>query len=79
VQRPATTDRTLVAGDEVSGSSPLVGSHGGMDGSQSFPFVVVPAVGRLPEQAIVGPDYMHRQMRCWLADLSHERYREGTA
>jgi hypothetical protein len=50
-----------------------------MGGSQSFPFVVVPAGWRLPEQAIVGPDHMHRQMRCWLADLGHQGYRDGAA
>ncbi|HEU4493535.1 MAG TPA: phage holin family protein [Rubrobacteraceae bacterium] len=65
--------------DEVAAFEELVGSHGGMGGSQSFPFVVVPAGWRLPEQAIVGPDYMHRQMRRWLADLGHEGYRDGAA
>jgi len=65
--------------DEVAAFEELVGSHGGMGGSQSFPFVVVPAGWRLPEQAIIGPDYMHRQMRRWLADLGHERYRDGAA
>jgi hypothetical protein len=60
--------------DEVAAFEELVGSHGGMGGSQSFPFVV-PAGWRLPEQAIVGPERMHRQMRRWLADLGHERYR----
>lgn len=62
--------------DEVAAFEELVGSHGGMGGSQSFPFVVVPSGWRLPEKAIVGPDHMHRQMRRWLADLGHERYRD---
>ena len=59
--------------DEVAAFEELVGSHGGMGGSQSFPFVVLPAGWRLPEQSIVGPDNMHRHMRRWLADLGHER------
>jgi uncharacterized membrane protein YvlD (DUF360 family) len=63
--------------DEVAAFEELVGSHGGMGGSQSFPFVVIPAGWRLPEQAIVGPDHMHRYMRRWLADLGHERYRDS--
>jgi hypothetical protein len=63
--------------DEVAAFEELVGSHGGMGGSQSFPFVVMPAEWRLPEQSIVGPDNMHRQMRRWLADLGHEQYRDG--
>jgi hypothetical protein len=49
-----------------------------MGGSQSFPFVVLPAGWRLPEQAIVGPDLMHRHMRRWLADLGHERYQDAS-
>jgi uncharacterized membrane protein YvlD (DUF360 family) len=63
--------------DEVAAFEELVGSHGGMGGSQSFPFVVLPAGWPLPEQSIVGPDNMHRHMRRWLADLGHERYRDG--
>lgn len=63
--------------DEVAAFEELVGSHGGMGGSQSFPFVVLPAGWRLPEQSIVGPDNMHRHMRRWLADLGHEQYRDG--
>ena len=62
--------------DEVAAFEELVGSHGGMGGSKSFPFVVVPSGWRLPEKAIVGPDHMHRQMRRWLSDLGHERYRD---
>jgi hypothetical protein len=65
--------------DEVAAFEELVGSHGGMGGSQSFPFVVLPAGWRLPEEATVGPDHMHRHMRRWLADLGHERYRDSTA
>jgi len=65
--------------DEVAAFEELVGSHGGMGGSQSFPFVVLPAGWRLPEHAIVGPDHMHRHMRRWLADLGHERYQDASA
>jgi hypothetical protein len=65
--------------DEVAAFEELVGSHGGMGGSQSFPFVVLPAGWRLPEHAIVGPDHMHRHMRRWLADLGHERYQDALA
>jgi uncharacterized membrane protein YvlD (DUF360 family) len=65
--------------DEVAAFEELVGSHGGMGGSQSFPFVVVPAGWRLPKEPIVGPDHMHRYMRRWLADLGHDRYRDDAS
>ena len=64
--------------DEVAAFEELVGSHGGMGGSQSFPFVVLPTGWRLPEQAIVGPDHMHQYMRRWLADLGHEQYQDAS-
>jgi uncharacterized membrane protein YvlD (DUF360 family) len=64
--------------DEVAAFEELVGSHGGMGGSQSFPFVVLPTGWRLPEQAIVGPDHMHQYMRRWLADIGHEQYQDAS-
>ena len=64
--------------DEVAAFEELVGSHGGMGGSQSFPFVVLPTGWCLPEQAIVGPDHMHQYMRRWLADLGHEQYQDAS-
>jgi hypothetical protein len=50
-----------------------------MGGSQLIPFVVAPAGWRLSEQAIVGHDPMHHQMRCWLADRGRDRHRNGAA
>jgi uncharacterized membrane protein YvlD (DUF360 family) len=62
---------------EVAAFEELVGSHGGLGGPQSYPFVLVPRGWALPEEPIIGAEAMHRQMRRWLADLGHEAYRNG--
>ena len=61
---------------EVAAFEELVGSHGGMGGTQSHPFAIVPDGWYLPEEPIVGAPAMHRAMRRWLADLGHDAYRE---
>jgi uncharacterized membrane protein YvlD (DUF360 family) len=60
--------------DEVAAFEELVGSHGGMGGGQSYPFVLFPADWREPGGPVVGAETMHRHMRRWLADLGHEAY-----
>jgi hypothetical protein len=62
--------------DEVPAFEELVGSHGGMGGSQSFPFVLVPKDWAVPASPIVGAETMHRWMRRWLAELGHERFND---
>jgi len=62
---------------EVAAFEELVGSHGGMGGTQSHPFAIVPDGWYLPEEPIVGAPAMHRVMRRWLADLGHDAYRES--
>ena len=62
--------------EEVAAFEELVGSHGGMGGQQSFPFVLFPAELPYPEEAVVGAETMHRVLRGWLAELGHEAYRE---
>jgi hypothetical protein len=54
---------------EVYAFEELVGSHGGMGGAQSFPFVLVPREWTVPDQPIVGAESMHQWMRRWLDDL----------
>ncbi|MFL5827600.1 MAG: phage holin family protein [Thermoleophilaceae bacterium] len=61
--------------DEVSAFEELVGSHGGMGGSQSYPFVLHPVELELPDEEIVGPEAVHRHLRRWLVELGHEEYR----
>jgi uncharacterized membrane protein YvlD (DUF360 family) len=62
---------------EVAAFEELVGSHGGLGGPQSYPFVLVPRDWALPKEPIIGAEAMHRQMRRWLADLGHEADRNG--
>jgi uncharacterized membrane protein YvlD (DUF360 family) len=61
--------------DEVAAFEELVGSHGGMGGGQSFPFALVPADWRLPDDPVVGAEALHAHFRRWLVDLGHESYR----
>jgi hypothetical protein len=59
---------------EVAAFEELVGSHGGMGGTQSHPFALFPADWHLPDGEIVGAPAMHRVMRRWLADLGQTAY-----
>jgi uncharacterized membrane protein YvlD (DUF360 family) len=60
--------------DEVAAFEELVGSHGGMGGEQSHPFVLFPSDWAAPAGPVVGAESMHRLMRRWLVDLGHEAY-----
>ncbi len=60
--------------DEVAAFEELVGSHGGMGGEQSHPFLVSPVGLPLPEEPLVGAEHVHRVFRQWLAQLGHEAY-----
>jgi hypothetical protein len=60
--------------DEVAAFEELVGSHGGMGGGQSFPFVLFPAELGWPDEAVIGAERVHRIFRGWLAGLGHEAY-----
>jgi uncharacterized membrane protein YvlD (DUF360 family) len=59
---------------EVSAFEELVGSHGGMGGTQSHPFVLHPADLAWPDGQVIGAEQVHRIMRGWLAALGHEGY-----
>ena len=60
--------------DEVAAFEELVGSHGGMGGGQSFPFVLFPAELDWPDEAVIGSERVHRIFRRWLAGLGHDSY-----
>jgi len=60
--------------DEVAAFEELVGSHGGMGGEQSHPFLVAPTQFQLPGEPLVGAEHVHRVFRGWLAQLGHEAY-----
>lgn len=59
---------------EVAAFEELVGSHGGLGGTQSFPFVLHPAELEWPAEEVVGAEAVHRVFRGWLTALGHEGY-----
>ena len=59
---------------EVSAFEELVGSHGGLGGTQSFPFVLHPADLEWPAGEVVGAERVHRVFRGWLGRLGHAAY-----
>lgn len=61
--------------EEVAAFEELVGSHGGMGGTQSFPFVLHPVKLEMPDE-VVGPEAVHRELRRWLVELGHPEYGE---
>jgi uncharacterized membrane protein YvlD (DUF360 family) len=60
--------------DEVAAFEELVGSHGGMGGGQSFPFVLFPAELDWPDEPVIGAERVHRIFRGWLAGLGQDAY-----
>ena len=62
------------ATDEVAAFEELVGSHGGMGGEQSHPFVCAPVDLPLPDEELVGAEHVHRVFRGWLTQLGHPGY-----
>jgi len=63
--------------DEVAAFEELVGSHGGMGGGQSFPFVLFPRDLPWPAGDVVGAPALHRILRGWLALLGQRAYGDG--
>ena len=59
---------------EVTAFEELVGSHGGLGGTQCFPFVLYPSELAWPEDEVVGAEEVHRIFRGWLAELGHASY-----
>ena len=60
--------------DEVAAFEELVGSHGGMGGTQSRPFVLHPAGLAWPDAPVIGAEQVHRIFCGWLAELGHDAY-----
>jgi len=55
--------------DEVAAFEELVGSHGGLGGTQSFPFVLHPEELPWPGEPVVGAEEIYRIFRGWQAGL----------
>ncbi|HSS03986.1 MAG TPA: alkaline phosphatase family protein, partial [Solirubrobacterales bacterium] len=64
---------------EVAAFEELVGSHGGLGGTQCFPFVLHPAELEWPADEVIGAERVHRVFRGWLAQLGHSAYESEAA
>jgi len=64
---------------EVAAFEELVGSHGGLGGPQSFPFVLHPSELPWPDEEVVGAEAVHRIFRGWLTELGHPGYASRSA
>jgi uncharacterized membrane protein YvlD (DUF360 family) len=64
--------------EEVAAFEELVGSHGGIGGPQSRPFVCAPADLPWPDEPVVGAESVHRILRGWLAGLGQSAYADGS-
>lgn len=53
--------------DEVAAFEELVGSHGGLGGSQTSPFIMFPSEWKIENKNIVGARDLHNQLKKWLA------------
>lgn len=63
-------------GEEVAAFEELVGSHGGLGGPQSHPFVCAPSDLPWPEEHVVGSETVHHIFKRWLALLGQTAYEE---
>ncbi|MBS1863191.1 MAG: phage holin family protein [Actinobacteria bacterium] len=59
---------------EVAAFEELVGSHGGLGGTQSFPLVLHPEDLEWPADDVIGAEAVHRILCGWLAALGHSSY-----
>ncbi len=52
--------------NEVAAFEELVGSHGGLGGTQQRPFVLYPSTFAVPEREIVGAEHLNRILKGWI-------------
>jgi hypothetical protein len=50
----------------------LVGSHGGLGGTQAQPFVLHPSDLTFPEERVVGAETLHRTIKPWAQEAMRE-------
>ncbi len=55
--------------EEVAAFEELVGSHGGLGGNQSKPFIMFPSEWELKDENIVGAAELYKQMKYWYTQL----------
>jgi uncharacterized membrane protein YvlD (DUF360 family) len=63
---------------EVAAFEELVGSHGGLGGTQCFPLVLHPTELEWPADGVIGAEAIHHVLRGWLAALGHAAYGSAT-
>jgi hypothetical protein len=63
--------------DEVAAFEELIGSHGGLGGPQTQPFILHPAEWSLDEP-LVGAESVYRQIRRWLSGVGIELGKQPT-
>jgi uncharacterized membrane protein YvlD (DUF360 family) len=63
---------------EVAAFEDLVGSHGGLGGDQTEPFLVYPSHWQAPEQTISSPNQLNLVLRNWIAARTRRRWPEDT-
>jgi len=64
---------------EVAAFEELIGSHGGLGGPQTRPFILHPADWTLDEEVPLGAPAVYRNIRRWLSDLGIELGKGGGA
>jgi uncharacterized membrane protein YvlD (DUF360 family) len=64
---------------EVAAFEELIGSHGGLGGPQTEPFILHPAAWELDEPVPLGAPAVYRNIRRWLASIGIELGRPGVA
>jgi uncharacterized membrane protein YvlD (DUF360 family) len=57
---------------EVAAYEELIGSHGGLGGPQTSPFILYPAGWTLDEEVPLGAPAIYRNIRGWLGDMGIE-------
>jgi putative membrane protein len=62
--------------NEVAAFEELIGSHGGLGGYQTQPFVLFPAEWELEEKELVGAAAVYQQFKNWLVQLQHPTLQE---
>jgi len=64
---------------EVAAFEELVGSHGGLGGTQAQPFLLHPSELHLPSDPIVGSANLHTLLKSWLGSPSPRSREDGSS
>ena len=62
---------------EVAPFEEFMGSHGGLGGAQTRPFMAVPADWSEPAGPIVGVEAMYEMLRTWLGESRAQAARDA--